>query len=118
MGMRIGVMDHLNYNVCHAADFRNITEENKQVKYYVNMEVKEITDNQVIATDRLTGEERAFACDSVIMAVGMRDRHTEAEKFYDCALECSIIGDCAKARDIEAAVNEGYNAAVSLESYI
>lgn len=118
MTYRIGVMERLNYNVIHAKDFRNITEKNEHVSYFVKMKVTEITDDGVKAVDVETGEEKFFADDSVIMAVGVKGSTEEAESFDQCALDFTMIGDCLEARDIECAVNEGYNAAISLESYL
>ncbi len=117
MGERLAFMDHFNWNICHAEDPLNITEPNTQLKYYANMNVIEITSEGVKAQDTKTGEEKLFPADNVVMAVGMKAKAVEAEKFSQCALDFTTIGDCAKVKDIEYAVATGYNAAMSLDNF-
>lgn len=60
------------------------------------------------------GQERSLHADTVVLATGVRAKHTEAESYYGTAPQCFLIGDCDKPRKIMDATFEGYNIAAHL----
>ncbi|MCD8144899.1 MAG: FAD-dependent oxidoreductase [Oscillospiraceae bacterium] len=72
-----------------------------------------ITDQGVSYRDK-AGEEHFIPADTVILAMGMRSLHAEAEAFRDCAPVFRAIGDCVKVRNVQKAVRAGFDAAMCL----
>ena len=71
--------------------------------------------NAVTYTDA-EGAEHTVKCDTVILAAGMRAKSALADSF---ATGCDVpewaeIGDCVRARTVEEATAEAYNAAMEL----
>jgi pyruvate/2-oxoglutarate dehydrogenase complex dihydrolipoamide dehydrogenase (E3) component len=77
------------------------------VKSYLNAKVTKIAAEGVEFVDAL-GESRFLEADCVILAVGLRPRNDEAEKFRPVAPVFRIAGDCASSRRIGDAVREGH----------
>lgn len=59
-------------------------------------------------------EKFTLEADSVILAAGMRPRISEAEVFAGVAPIYWVVGDCVKARNVEAATREGYFAGINI----
>ena len=62
------------------------------------------------------GAEQTVTADTVILAAGMRAKTALADSFItDCDVpEWAQVGDCVRARTVEQATAEGYNAAMDL----
>lgn len=60
------------------------------------------------------GAERVLACDSVVIAAGVRPRAALAEGLAGVVPQTYLVGDCRRARVIKDAVFEGYSAAASI----
>lgn len=61
------------------------------------------------------GEERELACDTIVLALGLRAKVQEAEQFRACAPNFRRIGDCVKPRNVMWATRTAYEAAMSLK---
>ena len=72
--------------------------------------VSEIAPEGVYGTDG-EGRRQFFPADSVILATGLRARRAEAEALRSPDYDFVLIGDARKARNVFAAVREGYDAA-------
>ncbi|NLV49476.1 MAG: FAD-dependent oxidoreductase [Clostridiales bacterium] len=83
------------------------------IPVHFNCKLSEITDDAVLCTDTVTGEELSFPADTVLFAVGMKPNYKEA-----CALrgsvpmtEAYLVGDCLELENIGGAVNGAFRAA-------
>lgn len=72
--------------------------------------VTEITPQGVKALDN-DGTERLFPADRVVVATGLKARSAEAEALRSPDYDFVLIGDCKRARNVFAAVREGFDAA-------
>ncbi|SHH87180.1 2,4-dienoyl-CoA reductase [Sporobacter termitidis DSM 10068] len=94
------------------ADLLQLSEDNG-VDRRLGWRLLEILDKSVVAENVDTGEKKEFKADTVLMAVGLKPRRTEALEFCHCCPETSfiIIGDCAESGDIRDAVWSAFEAA-------
>lgn len=83
------------------------------VNQITNANCKEITDTGVICTDS-DGREVALAADTVIVATGYKAKSEEASRYYSTAKICRPVGDCVRARNIQAATKDGFDAAMCI----
>jgi len=74
--------------------------KNKNVKWICNFITERIEDGKVIGKSE--GKELEIACDSIVLATGMRPRNLE----LDFEVPTYKIGDCVKPRKIRDAVYE------------
>ncbi len=72
--------------------------------------VTEIAPEGVYGTDG-EGQRQFFPADSVILATGLKARSAQAEALRSPDYDFVLIGDARKARNVFAAVREGYDAA-------
>lgn len=72
----------------------------------------EIRENEVICEKN--GIEFKLQADSVILALGYKAKIEEAYTFAGTTTQYYYIGDCKKARSLQAAIREGYSIGVSL----
>ena len=82
----------------------------QHAKLACGVTVSEITPEGVYGTDR-EGQRQFFPADSVILATGLKARRAEAEALRSPDYDFILIGDARKARNVFAAVREGYDAA-------
>ncbi len=94
-----------------ASDLLALSEQ-YGVKRFLGWKLLEIKDSSVIAENADTNEKREFNADTVLMAIGLRPRRTEALKFCHCCPESGfiIIGDCAEAGDVRSSVWTAFEA--------
>ena len=78
-----------------------------------NADCREITSDGVVYVDS-AGNEMTLEADTVIVATGYQAKTEEARQFYSSASICRPVGDCEKARTIQAAVKEGFDAAMCI----
>ena len=90
--------------------------EQRQLPVQYGAAVTEILPDRVICRKLATGETFSLPCDTVLLAVGMRERREEAETMRHCAPESGIyvIGDCMKAASISEAVNDAFRICLHL----
>ena len=98
-----------------ADEIRILLEENSHFTAILGAKCKCVEKNAVTYTDA-EGAEHTVKCDTVILAVGMRAKSALADSF---ATGCDVpewaeIGDCVRARTVEEATAEAYNAAMEL----
>jgi pyruvate/2-oxoglutarate dehydrogenase complex dihydrolipoamide dehydrogenase (E3) component len=101
----------LEANIMHRRAL--MLELEKSVKIRTRMKCIEITDEGVIAVDQ-NGEQVAFACDTVVVAVGYKSRSDVVDALIDTAPEFKAIGDCVKPKSLLQAVRTGYDAAMAV----
>jgi NADPH-dependent 2,4-dienoyl-CoA reductase/sulfur reductase-like enzyme len=83
------------------------------VRRLLGWKLVEIGDGRVTAENVNSGETRDFPADTVLMAVGMKPRLSEALRFYHCCPETNffMVGDCGGGGDIRDAVKTAFDAA-------
>jgi len=98
-----------------AGEFRRMLTE-LRVPLHFSTKLKEITEDSVICEDLSTGEEVSYPADSVLLAMGLVSRQSEADQLRHCAPETDvrIIGDVKKVGTIYEAVNEAFQAALHI----
>ena len=75
--------------------------------------VTAVTEAGVIYEDA-AGEEHLVEADTVILAVGMRPRVQEAEKYRGTAPEFRKFGDCVKVGNVKTVTRAAFDAAMAL----
>jgi len=101
----------LEANIMHRRAL--MLELEKSVKIRTRMKCTEITDEGVIAVGQ-NGERVAFACDTVVVAVGYKSRSDVVDALVDTAPEFIAVGDCVKPKNVLQAVRTGYDAAMAV----
>ncbi len=98
-----------------ADEIRILLEENENFTPILGAKCKSIEKGAVCyyAAD---GSEKRAEADSIIFAVGMKAKTDLADSFvFDCDVpEWAMVGDCIRARTVEEATAEAYNAAMEL----
>ena len=76
----------------------------------------EVKDDAIVCRDAATGELRELACDTVLLAMGLRERWTLVDELRHCAPESNvaIVGDCRKVATIAEAVNQAFQACLHI----
>ncbi len=76
----------------------------------------EIRSDGVVCENLRTGERVTLACDTVVLACGMRARREESGSMRRCAPETDVyvVGDCAKPASIFEAVNDAFRACLHI----
>ncbi len=82
----------------------------EHVKIACGMRVTKITKEAVEATDA-EGRVHSFPADSVLIAAGLKARTAEVEALRSPDYDFVVIGDAKRARNVFAAVREGFDAA-------
>lgn len=96
-------------------EIRVLLQENPAFTAILNAKCQSITKDSVTYTDQ-NGARQTLLCDSVVLAAGMKAKSKLADSFItetDIS-ECVEIGDCVRARTVEQATAEAYNAAMDL----
>jgi 2,4-dienoyl-CoA reductase-like NADH-dependent reductase (Old Yellow Enzyme family)/thioredoxin reductase len=98
-----------------ADEIRILLDENENFTAITGAKCKSVEKHAVTYTDA-AGVEHTLNCDTVILAAGMKARTALADRFVtDCDVpEWAQVGDCVRARTVEQATAEAYNAAMSL----
>ena len=96
-------------------EIRILLDANPNFTAICGAKCKSMTKNSVTYTDA-EGAEHTVECDTVILAAGMKALTNLADSFItDCDVpEWHQVGDCVRARTVEQATAEAYNAAMSL----
>lgn len=94
---------------------KKLREGNVEVKYETAL--GEVKDDCVVVKDAKTGAVSEIACDTVLLAMGIRPRLNVVDQLRHCCAETSvaIIGDCNnKAGTIAEAVNQAFQACLHI----
>jgi thioredoxin reductase len=93
------------------ANQEGIYRNHPNFSYALNAEVKSVTGGKVTYKDS-TGAEKSVQADSVVIWSGLKPRMDEAEKFYNCADEVYLAGDCTgKNGHLQKAIRSAFFAA-------
>ena len=84
----------------------------KGVKIMTRMEATQITESEVIVNFR--NGSKQIGADAIILALGSRPDKEAVDSLKGIAKKTLVIGDCIEARNIRAAIREGYEIAASL----
>ena len=98
-------------NIRHRPILMQMVE--KYVEAHTGYQGLEVTSEGVICKDP-EGKEVLVPGKSVICAVGQRANRTAVDQLRDCAPVVREIGDCVRARTVEEATAEAYNAAMRI----
>jgi NADPH-dependent 2,4-dienoyl-CoA reductase/sulfur reductase-like enzyme len=92
-----------------AAELTRIFQE-REIPVYYGKSLVEVRPDAILCRDTHSGKEEILPCDTVLLAVGLRPRQSEAEAMRHCAPETSVfvVGDGKKAASICEAVNEAF----------
>jgi NADPH-dependent 2,4-dienoyl-CoA reductase/sulfur reductase-like enzyme len=76
----------------------------------------EVKDSSIVTKNMVTGELSELLCDTVLLAIGMKERWTLVEELRHCAPESNvhIVGDCRKVGTIAEAVNQAFQACIHI----
>ena len=98
-----------------ADEIRILLSENENFTAITSARCQSVTKHSVTYLDK-EGQQQTIDCDTVILAAGMKARTELADRFVtDCDVpEWAQIGDCIRARTVEQATAEAYNAAMEL----
>ena len=96
-----------NLNDIMKASLKLQMKQCEDLHVYTYTNVKEITEEGVIVSDR-DGKERLIKADTVIMAVGMKSRIDEANSFYGIVQDTNVIGDANRVGTVWTASEDGY----------
>ena len=102
----------INAQLCERTDTLRMIEEAK-INSKLGTTCKEITGKGVLLLEE-NGKETFLDAENVIISVGYRALTDLRDTFHDCAPVVRSLGDCKKARDLVAAIHEGYDAGMTL----
>ena len=85
-------------------------------KAYLESEVVSINEDSVTIKNK-KGELIDIPSDTVLIAVGMREKEQEAEALRDGAMEFRRIGDCLKAASVEKATRQAWDVSYGIKKY-
>ena len=98
-----------------ADELRGCLAVNPNFTAILGAKCKSMTKNSVTYIDA-EGAEQTIECDTVVLAAGMKAKMDLADSFvFGCDVpEWAQVGDCVRARTVEEATAEAYNAAMEL----
>jgi NADPH-dependent 2,4-dienoyl-CoA reductase/sulfur reductase-like enzyme len=90
--------------------------KHKNIPVHYGLALAEVRDDRVVCRDAATGEARELYCDTVLLAVGLRERWDLVDELRHCAPESSVavVGDCRKVGTIAEAVNQAFQACLHI----
>ena len=76
----------------------------------------EVKDSSVVTRNAATGELGEIECDTVLLAMGMKERWDLVDELRHCAPESCvhIVGDCRRVATIAEAVNQAFQACINI----
>jgi NADPH-dependent 2,4-dienoyl-CoA reductase/sulfur reductase-like enzyme len=98
-----------------AAELLSIFKE-KNIPVCYGLSLAEVRDDCIICRDMATGTLKEIPCDTVLLAMGMRERWSLVDALRHCAPESNvaIVGDCRKVGTIAEAVNQAFQACLHI----
>jgi 2,4-dienoyl-CoA reductase-like NADH-dependent reductase (Old Yellow Enzyme family)/thioredoxin reductase len=98
-----------------AAELLSIFKE-KNIPVHYGFALAEVRDDCIVCKDMAAGTFKELPCDTVLLAMGMRERWDLVEALRHCAPESNvaIVGDCRKVGTIAEAVNQAFQACLHI----
>jgi len=87
--------------------------EQHHVQIITEVKLEEIKDKSIIVIDK-EWRRIEIPAETVVLATGFISRNEKAKEFEDLAPEVYFIGDCASARNLQAAIHDAFNLAVEI----
>lgn len=87
--------------------------KNKGIETYGGLKLTEITESGIVVEDS-NGDKKEMACDTVVIAVGLKADDTLYNELVNEFDEVYRIGDCIKARKFIDAIQEAFQVAVDI----
>jgi 2,4-dienoyl-CoA reductase-like NADH-dependent reductase (Old Yellow Enzyme family)/thioredoxin reductase len=90
--------------------------KSRNIPVHYGLALTEVKEDCVVCKNPATGELKELRCDTVLLAMGMRERWGIAEELRRCAFESgvAIVGDCRKVGTIAEAVNQAFQACIHI----
>jgi 2,4-dienoyl-CoA reductase-like NADH-dependent reductase (Old Yellow Enzyme family)/thioredoxin reductase len=88
-------------------------ELEKSVRLETSVKCTRITEGGVFAVNE-KGEERFYEADTILLAVGLKQRTEMVESLRNCAPDFSVIGDCLQPATVMEAIHIGYFSAMNI----
>jgi pyruvate/2-oxoglutarate dehydrogenase complex dihydrolipoamide dehydrogenase (E3) component len=82
------------------------------IEKVLNADVLEISDKGVVV--KVNGEKKQYACDMVVVALGMNRENSLVEALKGSAKEILVAGDAVKPRQALQATREGFEAGMRI----
>ncbi len=82
----------------------------QKVEFIMEVTLNEVGKNGVIVIDKKQ-EKHEIHADAVVLALGSKPRSFLAAEMHGIAPEMYVIGDCLNARNLMAAIHDGFNIA-------
>ena len=120
MGKKVSIVE-MQSSLCPDAsktcgdEIRILLSENPNFTALCSAKCQSVTKHSVTYLDA-EGKEQTVTGDTIILAAGMRSKSALADSFVTGSdvPEWAEVGDCVRARTVEQATAEGYNAAMEL----
>lgn len=84
------------------------------VGLHVSHRIERVEKDAVVATDLKTGEEKEFAYDTFVLALGKRPDNPLEEVLQQSGRSCHSIGDADRPGNIAKAIDAGFTCAMNL----
>ena len=86
------------------------------IKVSYSSALAEVKDNSIIVKNPETGETSEIPCDTVLLAIGMKERWALVDELRHSAPESNVViaGDCRKVGTISDAVNQAFQACIHI----
>ena len=96
-------------------DFPELFEERKVKSFYGSV-LSEVRDGCIVLRDMKTKVTTEVPCDTVLLAIGVKERFEVVDCLRRSAPETSvhIVGDCREAGTISSAVNQAFQACLNI----
>lgn len=90
--------------------------EKKGIPVLYGTALAEVKDNGIVTRNMVTGKLSELPCDTVLLAVGMKERWALVDELRRSAPESNIhiVGDCRKVGTISEAVNQAFQACIHI----
>jgi len=88
----------------------------RKIPTFFGTALVEVKDDCIVAKNMATGELSEIPCDTVLLAIGMKERWTIVDELRRCAPEGNvhIVGDCRNVATISEAINQAFQACVDI----
>ncbi|NLT13000.1 MAG: FAD-dependent oxidoreductase [Clostridiales bacterium] len=88
----------------------------KEIPVLYGTALTEVRDGGIVTKNMATGELSQLQCDTVLLAIGMKERWALVDELRHSAPESNvhIVGDCRKVGTISEAVNQAFQACIHI----
>ena len=90
--------------------------EKREIPVLYGTALVEVKDGSIVTKNVISGELSELPCDTVLLAMGMKERWTLVDELRHSAPESNvhIVGDCRKVGTISEAVNQAFQACIHI----